>query len=433
MLGPYPQRRHSVGCQCGEHSVLAILRSMGLYLLCALVLFSVHQYEAAADQNNCMLHALSVAGVSKSRAATYLTKLTLFNVSMDNLRTATDFSLRIIGISDSKDRARILECFVHSTLYGSENEVCSLRDTCNARGACSLKVNASSNTKLYGCICEKGFSGDFCETDICQMYTVAKNGSQKSRPRCQNGGLCNRTASNDPKSICVCKRGYSGTQCENETNNCLSNPCHNGGRCQNLFNNFTCYCRIGYTGRMCQEKWLTRKKTNSRLKHLSHTMGIAIDDAISELASMVRQQSDKINSLVSTVAELDKRLLPNQRPKQYRVYTVPVSHSEATYRCNSVGGELPMVKTSHQQWVILRLASAYRWSDTWLDGSDLESEGTWMWRDGMRMDLTYTNWLPGEPSNSGGYEHCLTMRANRGGFWNDGNCNGKLPYICQMY
>ena len=427
MLGPYPQRRHSVGCQCGEHSVLAILRSMGLYLLCALVLFSVHQYEAAADQNNCMLHALSVAGVSKSRAATYLAKLTLYNVSMDDLRTATDFSLRILGISDRKDRARILECFVRSTLYGSENEVCLLRDICNARGACSLKVNTSSNTKLYGCICEKGFSGDFCETDICQMYTVAKNGLQNSRPRCHNGGRCNRTASNDPKSICECKRGYSGPQCEKETNNCLSNPCHNGGRCQNLFNNFTCYCRIGYTGRMCQEKWLTQNNARSRLQQLSSDITDYVKSYKSRLAVLIENQTDKLRTLLSSVAELERQRLP-----RYRAFTDELTWQQAGRSCATFSGGLAMVKTPEEQQEVYGIANHYQLSRIWLGASDQLTEDRWFWWDGSRM--TYKNFLPPQPDNVVN-EDCLEMLVswnNGPGSWNDNPCSVRRPFMCQF-
>lgn len=51
---------------------------------------------------------------------------------------------------------------------------------------------------------------------------------------------------------CICAPGYSGVRCQNEINECLSNPCQNGGWCIDGVNNFTCICTSGWTGVQCQ-------------------------------------------------------------------------------------------------------------------------------------------------------------------------------------
>jgi len=37
-----------------------------------------------------------------------------------------------------------------------------------------------------------------------------------------------------------------------DANECASNPCVNGGTCNDHFNSFTCSCPDGYGGETCQ-------------------------------------------------------------------------------------------------------------------------------------------------------------------------------------
>lgn len=45
--------------------------------------------------------------------------------------------------------------------------------------------------------------------------------------------------------FCVCR-------CEQELDECKSNPCQNGGYCHNLINKFVCVCDMSYAGDVCQ-------------------------------------------------------------------------------------------------------------------------------------------------------------------------------------
>lgn len=110
---------------------------------------------------------------------------------------------------------------------------------------------ASPNTKCFNggscfnsaCCCPTGFTGERCEITINQCV---------SQP-CQNGGLC----SSFPGGFtCICLSGYSGQLCENLIDPCLNNTmaCSGAGLCVPFrnYSDFYCSCNDGYTGRICE-------------------------------------------------------------------------------------------------------------------------------------------------------------------------------------
>lgn len=48
--------------------------------------------------------------------------------------------------------------------------------------------------------------------------------------------------------------GYTGTNCELQYNECVSNPCLNGGQCVDELNSYQCHCPGGYFGVHCEMK-----------------------------------------------------------------------------------------------------------------------------------------------------------------------------------
>ena len=51
---------------------------------------------------------------------------------------------------------------------------------------------------------------------------------------------------------CNCPAGFEGTNCETNTNECSSNPCLNGGTCDDQINGYTCHCAAGFIGSKCE-------------------------------------------------------------------------------------------------------------------------------------------------------------------------------------
>lgn len=55
-----------------------------------------------------------------------------------------------------------------------------------------------------------------------------------------------------PGYICICNSGWQGVNCDQNINECTSNPCLNGGTCTDGVNGFTCSCTAQWTGALCQ-------------------------------------------------------------------------------------------------------------------------------------------------------------------------------------
>ncbi|XP_030844885.1 fibrillin-1 isoform X2 [Strongylocentrotus purpuratus] len=114
---------------------------------------------------------------------------------------------------------------------------------CNDINECAGNANPCVNGECtntdgsYMCTCGSGFrlsvDGSTCDAECGGVV-------------CQNGGACGST------NQCDCANtGFTGTLCENNIDECDSNPCMNGGSCADEVKSFTCSCADGYTGTLC--------------------------------------------------------------------------------------------------------------------------------------------------------------------------------------
>ncbi|KAK7895824.1 hypothetical protein WMY93_021149 [Mugilogobius chulae] len=66
---------------------------------------------------------------------------------------------------------------------------------------------------------------------------------------CLNGGTCQDLFN---KFGCVCDSGWEGERCEVDTDDCVSQPCIHGS-CKDYLAGFECQCHPGYAGRLCDQ------------------------------------------------------------------------------------------------------------------------------------------------------------------------------------
>ncbi|KAM3593822.1 uncharacterized protein V6R79_022582 [Siganus canaliculatus] len=133
--------------------------------------------------------------------------------------------------------------------YEGDGRTCAQINICstNNGGCYPLATCSSSPGAIFPtCTCPPGYVGSGYGPTGC---TQTSNICQTNNP-CVNG-QCMAT-SLAPGYVCNCNSGWQGTHCDQNINECSSNPCQNGGTCTDGVNGFTCACTAQWTGPFCQ-------------------------------------------------------------------------------------------------------------------------------------------------------------------------------------
>ena len=101
----------------------------------------------------------------------------------------------------------------------------------------------------------------------------------------------------------------------------------------------------------------------------------------------------------------------------------------AKAQCESDGAYLPTPKSDAMNAFIAGLSSV----QLWLGINDLAQEGVWKTTDGQ--DLSYTNWLPGQPNHAHiidgiFYSAFLSKQDHIKGKWNDAPLTNAYEFVC---
>uniref|UniRef100_A0A7N6A5E7 Delta-like protein n=1 Tax=Anabas testudineus TaxID=64144 RepID=A0A7N6A5E7_ANATE len=106
-------------------------------------------------------------------------------------------------------------------------------NVCGPRGHCISQPDGN-----FTCVCDPGFSGIYCHENINDCITNP----------CGNGGTCIDGVNSFQ---CFCPGGWEGLLCDHSELFCRHNPCKNGGRCVDLVNDFYCECANNWKGKTC--------------------------------------------------------------------------------------------------------------------------------------------------------------------------------------
>ncbi|NXG16720.1 PGCA protein, partial [Grallaria varia] len=164
-----------------------------------------------------------------------------------------------------------------------------------------------------------------------------------------------------------------------DTDECHSSPCLNGGTCADGIDSFKCFCLPSYGGDLCEidlencEEGWTKFQGNC-----------------------------------------------------YRHFEERETWMDAETRCRQHQAHLSSIITPEEQEFVNSHAQDYQW----IGLSDRAVENDFRWSDGH--SLQYENWRPNQPDNffSAG-EDCVVMIWHEKGEWNDVPCNYHLPFTCK--
>ncbi|KAF5404651.1 hypothetical protein PHET_01936 [Paragonimus heterotremus] len=142
----------------------------------------------------------------------------------------------------------ILLLFIHVHVIHCFNPCES--EPCQNDGTCIMDTQtvswdgfasgSRSNNLGYHCVCKNGWRGVNCTEDVDDCLTQP----------CLNGGSCEDLP--NMRYICHCTKDFVGRNCE-FANVCAENPCSNGGRCEaDSLGGFTCHCPKWYQGKRCE-------------------------------------------------------------------------------------------------------------------------------------------------------------------------------------
>ena len=115
----------------------------------------------------------------------------------------------------------------------------------------------------------------------------------------------------------------------------------------------------------------------------------------------------------------------------YKAYTTGLNYGDAKAQCESDGTLLSIPRSQAENDFILGLFTG--WANPWIGINDIEQEGSFVTVDGRELsELSWTNWLPGQPSGTGQGLDADGVEILSSGFWNDERAFVENKFVCSI-
>uniref|UniRef100_A0A8C0IY84 C-type lectin domain-containing protein n=1 Tax=Chelonoidis abingdonii TaxID=106734 RepID=A0A8C0IY84_CHEAB len=202
------------------------------------------------------------------------------------------------------------------------------------------------------------------------------------------------------------------------SDDCIPNPCMNGGTCSEEGDRISCICLPGYGGDTCETgESGGALQTHKPVKRMLRCLCILSFSPhwLSCLCSFLPPDLEKCRPGWN-----------NFQGSCYKHFAIRRSWEDAETQCRRYGGHLVNIMTPEEQNFINNQYKEYQW----IGLNDRTIEGDFQWSDGSPL---YENWYHGQPDSyflSG--EDCVVIAWHNGGQWSDVPCNYHLSYTCKM-
>lgn len=159
-----------------------------------------------------------------------------------------------------------------------------------------------------------------------------------------------------------------------------------------------------------------------------------VDDNLAEGAETFGFAIDNVRGGATLLAPRTAQITINDndtlsyRGNQYVLTSAAKTWTEAQAEAESLGGHLVTINAAAEEnWLKQNFGGAQQF---WIGFNDVATEGAFEWASGEAV--TYTNWAPNEPNNSGGNQDFGVMNFSQSRQWNDASASARFFGIIEI-
>ena len=116
----------------------------------------------------------------------------------------------------------------------------------------------------------------------------------------------------------------------------------------------------------------------------------------------------------------------------YKLHKQPwATWNDARKTCIDEGGQLAIINSDAEGTILVDWLKGENIAEAWIGTHDMFRKGHWVTLTGETLAAAgYDHWLPDQPDNAGGTEHCGTLHQHGG--MNDLTCSRTQSYFCKI-